>query len=556
MKRMYINRIWTLLAACTLALTSCGGDDSESAPEPITAPTLEAIDVEGGQSGEFTFTAPAEWTLRVTKGSSWCKIASEYTSGEAGAQTIPYTIEVANEFDVEDTAEVTITFGSGSNTATTTFEVIRAPRSRELVITDSEGNKLQALTITTEQLEDEIMATIFVSGTVTANFDWSIKEQPEWLHNEGGETFSGSADEAVEVSFSTTRNEVPVEASTVNLTIVDVNTPTYTTTLPLKLEGFSSSYFTSEIDRNTITIGQNFTADGLLTGQSHLGNPEGLRSYTIALSAADPANMPHLLVIYQDAKLGMRSGDIVGNLDDQVTDGFDGAWLTITKQETRATLEDNKVIWEISAKTNEDVERKAKLYIISSEAYAKANGNLQGYFTTSGMNPETGGILCTINPETCGAFKSLDITQEAGKAEVAETFTVTMADFGMGHTCTRNDDGTYTIQMKRAGKSTLICKIVLPANWNYRTFKYYYATNWSSGFTGPFVFTNQAGDRDAYECDWITATLTGSGTEYDTSIVVSANTGEAREYPLVLKYQDKDGYWIDAGTIIIKQPGI
>lgn len=553
---MYIHRIWTLLAACTLTLASCGTDDSEETPEPIEAPVISSINVEGGQSGEFSFTAPAAWTLRVTKGSTWCKIESQYLSGEEGEQTIPYTIEEANAFDVEDTAEVTITFGSGSNTATTTFDVIRAARSRVLTLSDEEGAEISALTITTAQLEDEIMSAIFVKGTIKANFDWSIKEQPEWLRNEGGETFSGRADEAVEVTFSTTRNEVPVEASTVNLTIVDVNTPEWTTTLPVKLEGFSSGYFTTEIDNNTINIGRNFTADGLLTG-GHLQNTEGLKSYTISLAAADPDNMPHLLVIYRDAKLGMLSGDIVGNLDDQVTDSFDGAWLNISKQETRATLEENKVTWVISAEVNEDVERKAMLYIIPGDAYAQAKDDLQGYFTTKAMNPETGGMLCTINAEKCGAFENLDITQEAGKAEVAETFTVTMADYGMGHTCTKNDDGTYTIQMKRSSASYVMCTIVLPESWSYRTFKYYYATNWSSGFTGPFVFTNQAGDRKEYECDWVTTTLSGSGTEFQTKISVTKNDGEAREYRLVLKYQDANTYsWVDAGTIIVKQPGI
>lgn len=552
MKRMHINRIWTLLAACTLAFASCGNDDTENAPEPITAPTLESINIEGGETGNFSFTAPAEWTLRVTKGSSWCKIESQYTSGQAGQQTIPFTVALANEFDVEDTAEVTITFGSGSNTATTIFEIIRAARSRELVITDSEGQPLQALTITTEQLEDVNLSTIYVNGTIKANFDWSIKEQPEWLQNEGGETFAGKADEAVEVSFYSARTEIPVEASTVNLTIVDVNTPEWTTTMPLQLEGFSEGYYTVSYSMEKYNLGQNFTAEGLLTGGMY-ANPEGGKSYTISLSAADPANMPHLLVIYQDAKLGTRSGDIVGNLDDQVTDGFDGAWLKITRKETRSTLADNTVNWEISAEVNEDVERKAMLYIISGDAYAAAKDNLQGYFTTSGMNP-AGGILCTINAETCGAFENLDITQEAGKAEVAETFTVTMIDYGMGHTCTKNDDGTYTIQMKRNSASYVMCTIVLPESWNYNGFKYYYATNWSSGFTGPFVFTNQDGDRKEYECDWVTATLEGSSTEYTTRIQVTANTGEAREYPLVLKYQDANYMWVDAGTIIVKQP--
>lgn len=555
MKRMYIHRIWTLLAACTLTLASCGTDDSEEAPEPIEAPVISSINVEGGQSGEFTFTAPAAWTLRVTKGSTWCKIESQYMSGEEGEQTIPYTIEEANAFDVEDTAEVTITFGSGSNTATTTFEVIRAARSRVLTLSDEEGTEISALTITTAQLEDEIMSAIFVKGTIKANFDWSIKEQPEWLRNEGGETFSGSADEAVEVTFSTTRNEVPVEASTVNLTIVDVNTPEWTTTLPVKLEGFSSGYFTTEIDRNTINIGRNFTADGLLTG-GHLSNDEGLKSYTISLSAADPDNMPHLLVIYRNAKLSATmTGDIVGNLDDQNPYNLEGAWLNISKQETRATLEDNKVTWVISADVNEDVERQAMLYIIPGDVYAQAKNDLQGYFAPGQRT--VSGTECTINTEVCSAFENLDITQEGGKAETSQNFTVTMLDYGMGHTCTKNDDGTYTIQMKRSSASYVMCTIVLPESWNYRTFKYYYATNWSSGFTGPFVFTNQPGDRKDYECDWVTATLMGSGTEYQTKISVTKNEGEAREYRLVLKYQDASSYsWVDAGTIIVKQPGI
>lgn len=554
MKSIYlICRIWIFVAISLFTFVSCGTDDAaEDAPEPIEVPVIASINVVGGESGSFTFEAPADWTLRVTKGSSWCSIESQYTSGAAGTQTIPFTTAVANEFDTEDTAEVTITFGTGDNTATTTFEIIRAARSRELVVTDAEGNELQTLTITTAELEDEVSATIFIGCTITANFDWSIKTQPSWLQNEGGETFSGRADEAVEVSFSATRTQIPVEAATEQLTIVDVNAPEAAAmTFPIAIEGFSAGYYTTQIDRNTINLGQNFTADGLLYG-GHMQNTEGVKSYTITMTAADPANMPHLLAIYQNATFGTLSGDIVGSVDDQPVSGFEGAWLTIKKVETRATLEDNTVVWEVSAQPNEDVERQVTLFIIPADVYAAAGSDLQNYFVNNQRTPS--GSECTIKDE-CWNYTNLISKQDGGKAEETDTFRVEMADYGMGHTCTDNGDGSFTIQFKRSGASYVDCTVTLPASWSYRTFKYYYATNWSSGFEGPFVFTNQAGDRKQYECDWVTATLSGSATEYKTKISVKANQGEAREYELVFKYQDSGTYmWKDAGKIIVKQP--
>jgi plastocyanin len=93
-----------VLAAATLALGACGGDDeSESSSTPESTPTEAATKASGGT---LAIAAPSDGSLKFTK-SSWTADAGKVKIDFDNPSTVPHAVEIEGNGVEKETKTVT-----------------------------------------------------------------------------------------------------------------------------------------------------------------------------------------------------------------------------------------------------------------------------------------------------------------------------------------------------------------------------------------------------------------------------------------------------------------
>ncbi len=166
--------IWLVVALIgAFSLFACSDDDDDKATTSIEFPDLQTIYVTAGDNTTLNFTASARFIL--TSSQNWCTFDGEISySGEAGQQQVPLTISTQGlSQDSDDEATITMTMEGEAKAIAT---VIRSASGVEVTIYDEEDNEVS-----------QMMAgySSYNYYTITANFEFTAIELPEWLDIDG-----------------------------------------------------------------------------------------------------------------------------------------------------------------------------------------------------------------------------------------------------------------------------------------------------------------------------------------------------------------------------------
>lgn len=247
------------MAIVLLGFSACSNDDDKV---QINFPEKQAIDCAAGEVKTLTFNAENSWTLASSR--LWCKFKDgndivSSISGGPGEQTV--TITVTEEVWGFEDAVADIVIGMQGQT-----QVIAT------VNRAAKGYKAEAYQMNGENKEpfnEANPAVISYLGALNisfdANFDWKLKNCPEWLKVQSADkyeerTMMGDANKVTSwiFEFKSTENFAKGKEQNINLEFIDTN-GTLRLTVPLHYEGIPEDKieFTP-----TTTWNLNFSADG------------------------------------------------------------------------------------------------------------------------------------------------------------------------------------------------------------------------------------------------------------------------------------------------------
>ncbi|MCD8287800.1 MAG: DUF5003 domain-containing protein [Porphyromonadaceae bacterium] len=171
-----------LLAAGVIAAFSLGACSKEpednTKDEPFVFPDAQTFTVQANTIQTLTFTVNDSWTL--TSDAGWATFDGELScSGEAGDNSVDLTVsDLDQSLEETTTAKLTMTHDGDSEVICIIY---RLPEGTEFSVTDAEGNEVNALTAGWDDYD---------YYTITANFEFAVTSQPEWLVTESAVTGS------------------------------------------------------------------------------------------------------------------------------------------------------------------------------------------------------------------------------------------------------------------------------------------------------------------------------------------------------------------------------
>ena len=552
-----------MIAAMNFTISCTDEPETEKQAE---LPVLEDLTVAVGQTGTIDFNAPLAWTISSDK--EWFALGGEQgeTSGEAGQQSVPYTVTDQDaDFEKTTEANVRIVF---SDDRYITFKVTRGTLDRTMTITsDEEGTTpIESIDMDNTMLSYQNMRTFYVS----ANYDWyyDAAGSSDWIVLSGG-ALEGKAGETCAVSVYIDQDKAPVEAGTGRIALSSYDNEPVTEELTVNFGGFGQGYWKIVEVRNGQEFanaygGCTFSSDGFI---SQAGMATDQNSVTLKLRSSEEFVF---VVATESASWGLDGGNkglyvhyAYPHKEDPLV-RENSPWLTITSTATKSTL--NTGLYDITVEKNEaqsdmggmislaswqkGIERTAKILCIPESVLQDAgvindNGiiyqrNLQLTLTSMQLNMEIAAMENVLKPEY-EQYVAFSITQEASAGTGSDTNYMTLKDLAYAGTLIDLGEGNY----------------------RYETDSYQRGMNFEAQFgslTGiafkssepntddstkqdfPYVFT---------DCDWLLAGLAdnGNGT-YSLNIRKLKNeTGAARSYKVVLI----DGSGTEVGSITIEQ---
>ena len=538
--------------------------DEPETEKQAKLPVLEDLTVGVGQTGTIDFNAPLAWTISSDK--EWFALGGEQgeTSGEAGQQSVPYTVTDQDaDFEKTTEANVRIVF---SDDRYITFKVTRGTLDRTMTITsDEEGTTpIESIDMDNTMLSYQNMRTFYVS----ANYDWyyDAAGSSDWIVLSGG-SLEGKAGETCAVSVYIDQDKAPVEAVTGKIVLSSYDNEPVTEELSVNFGGFGQGYWKIVEVRNGQEFanaygGCTFSSDGFI---SQAGMATDQNSVTLKLRSSEKCVF---VIATKDATWGGNQSGIYFHYayphkeDPLARDN--SPWLTITSVDTKAALESG--IYTITVEKNEPqddmggmlqlsswqkgTERIARVLCIPESLLQDAgiindNGmiyqsKLQETLAEANINFETFLREHTLREEF-SSYVAFEVIQEASAGTGSDTNYMTLKDLAYAGTLIDLGEGNY----------------------RYETDSYQRGMNFEAQFgslTGiafkssepntddstkqdfPYVFT---------DCDWLLAGLAdnGNGT-YSLNIRKLKNeTGAARSYKVVLI----DGSGTEVGSITIEQ---
>ena len=550
-----------MIAAMNFTISCTDEPETEKQAE---LPVLEDLTVAVGQTGTIDFNAPLAWTISSDK--EWFALGGEQgeTSGEAGQQSVPYTVTDQDaDFEKTTEANVRIVF---SDDRYITFKVTRGTLDRTMTITsDEEGTTpIESIDMDNTMLSYQNMRTFYVS----ANYDWyyDAAGSSDWIVLSGG-SLEGKAGETCAVSVYIDQDKAPVEAGTGRIVLSSYDNEPVTEELTVNFGGFGQGYWKIVEVRNGQEFanaygGCTFSSDGFI---SQAGMATDQNSVTLKLRSSEKCVF---VIATKDATWGGNQSGIYFHYayphkeDPLARDN--SPWLTITSVDTKAALESG--IYTITVEKNEPqddmggmlqlsswqkgTERIARVLCIPESLLQDAgiindNGmiyqsKLQGTLAEANINFETFLREHTLREEF-SSYVAFEVIQEASAGTGSDTNYMTLKDLAYAGTLIDLGEGNY----------------------RYETDSYQRGMNFEAQFgslTGiafkssepntddstkqdfPYVFT---------DCDWLLAGLAdnGNGT-YSLNIRKLKNeTGAARSYKVVLI----DGSGTEVGSITIEQ---
>ena len=550
-----------MIAAMNFTISCTDEPETEKQAE---LPVLEDLTVAVGQTGTIDFNAPLAWTISSDK--EWFALGGEQgeTSGEAGQQSVPYTVTDQDaDFEKTTEANVRIVF---SDDRYITFKVTRGTLDRTMTITsDEEGTMpIESIDMDNTMLSYQNMRTFYVS----ANYDWyyDAAGSSDWIVLSGG-ALEGKAGETCAVSVYIDQDKAPVEAGTGRIALSSYDNEPVTEELTVNFGGFGQGYWKIVEVRNGQEFanaygGCTFSSDGFI---SQAGMATDQNSVTLKLRSSEKCVF---VIATKDATWGGNQSGIYFHYayphkeDPLARDN--SPWLTITSVDTKAALESG--IYTITVEKNEPqddmggmlqlsswqkgTERIARVLCIPESLLQDAgiindNGmiyqsKLQETLAEANINFETFLREHTLREEF-SSYVAFEVIQEASAGTGSDTNYMTLKDLAYAGTLTDLGEGNY----------------------RYETDSYQRGMNFEAQFgslTGiafkssepntddstkqdfPYVFT---------DCDWLLAGLAdnGNGT-YSLNIRKLKNeTGAARSYKVVLI----DGSGTEVGSITIEQ---
>ena len=550
-----------MIAAMNFTISCTDEPETEKQAE---LPVLEDLTVAVGQTGTIDFNAPLAWTISSDK--EWFALGGEQgeTSGEAGQQSVPYTVTDQDaDFEKTTEANVRIVF---SDDRYITFKVTRGTLDRTMTITsDEEGTTpIESIDMDNTMLSYQNMRTFYVS----ANYDWyyDAAGSSDWIVLSDG-ALEGAAGETCAVSVYIDPDKAPVEASTGKIALSSYDNEPVTEELTVNFGGFGQGYWKIVEVRNGQEFtnaygGCTFSSDGFI---SQAGMATDQNSVTLKLRSSEKCVF---VIATKDATWGGNQSGIYFHYayphkeDPLAPDN--SPWLTITSVDTKAALESG--IYTITVEKNEPqddmggmlqlsswqkgTERIARVLCIPESLLQDAgiindNGmiyqsKLQETLAEANINFETFLREHTLREEF-SSYVAFEVVQEASAGTGSDTNYMTLKDLAYAGTLIDLGEGNY----------------------RYETDSYQRGMNFEAQFgslTGiafkssepntddstkqdfPYVFT---------DCDWLLAGLAdnGNGT-YSLNIRKLKNeTGAARSYKVVLI----DGSGTEVGSITIEQ---
>ena len=538
--------------------------DEPETEKQAKLPVLEDLTVAVGQTGTIDFNAPLAWTISSDK--EWFALGGEQgeTSGEAGQQSVPYTVTDQDaDFEKTTEANVRIVF---SDDRYITFKVTRGTLDRTMTITsDEEGTTpIESIDMDNTMLSYQNMRTFYVS----ANYDWyyDAAGSSDWIVLSGG-SLEGKAGETCAVSVYIDQDKAPVEAVTGKIVLSSYDNEPVTEELSVNFGGFGQGYWKIVEVRNGQEFanaygGCTFSSDGFI---SQAGMATDQNSVTLKLRSSEKCVF---VIATKDATWGGNQSGIYFHYayphkeDPLARDN--SPWLTITSVDTKAALESG--IYTITVEKNEPqddmggmlqlsswqkgTERIARVLCVPESLLQDAgiindNGmiyqsKLQETLAEANINFETFLREHTLREEF-SSYVAFEVIQEASAGTGSDTNYMTLKDLAYAGTLIDLGEGNY----------------------RYETDSYQRGMNFEAQFgslTGiafkssepntddstkqdfPYVFT---------DCDWLLAGLAdnGNGT-YSLNIRKLKNeTGAARSYKVVLI----DGSGTEVGSITIEQ---
>lgn len=544
-----------MIAAMNFTISCTDEPETEKQAE---LPVLEDLTVAVGQTGTIDFNAPLAWTISSDK--EWFALGGEQgeTSGEAGQQSVPYTVTDQDaDFEKTTEANVRIVF---SDDRYITFKVTRGTLDRTMTITsDEEGTTpIESIDMDNTMVSYQNMRTFYVS----ANYDWyyDAAGSSDWIVLSGG-SLEGKAGETCAVSVYIDQDKAPVEAVTGKIALSSYDNEPVTEELSVNFGGFGQGYWKIVEVRNGQEFanaygGCTFSSDGFI---SQAGMATDQNSVTLKLRSSEECV---LVVATENATWG-PSGLYIHYAYPYMPYAFGKGmepWLTITSADTKSVLQSNLYTVSVDANTVQEgsmyswrsgQERTAKVFCIPTSVLQEANPNIISEngniapsdllsILTDGEPIPYVGLSYTLKPEY-EQYVAFSITQEALAGTGSDTNYMTLKDLAYAGTLTDLGEGNY----------------------RYETDSYQRGMNFEAQFgslTGiafkssepntddstkqdfPYVFT---------DCDWLLAGLAdnGNGT-YSLNIRKLKNeTGAARSYKVVLI----DGSGTEVGSITIEQ---
>lgn len=550
-----------MIAAMNFTISCTDEPETEKQAE---LPVLEDLTVAVGQTGTIDFNAPLAWTISSDK--EWFALGGEQgeTSGEAGQQSVPYTVTDQDaDFEKTTEANVRIVF---SDDRYITFKVTRGTLDRTMTITsDEEGTMpIESIDMDNTMLSYQNMRTFYVS----ANYDWyyDAAGSSDWIVLSGG-SLEGKAGETCAVSVYIDQDKAPVEVVTGKIVLSSYDNEPVTEELSVNFGGFGQGYWKIVEVRNGQEFanaygGCTFSSDGFI---SQAGMATDQNSVTLKLRSSEKCVF---VIATKDATWGGNQSGIYFHYayphkeDPLARDN--SPWLTITSVDTKAALESG--IYTITVEKNEPqddmggmlqlsswqkgTERIARVLCIPESLLQDAgiindNGmiyqsKLQETLAEANINFETFLREHTLREEF-SSYVAFEVIQEASAGTGSDTNYMTLKDLAYAGTLIDLGEGNY----------------------RYETDSYQRGMNFEAQFgslTGiafkssepntddstkqdfPYVFT---------DCDWLLAGLAdnGNGT-YSLNIRKLKNeTGAARSYKVVLI----DGSGTEVGSITIEQ---
>ena len=550
-----------MIAAMNFTISCTDEPETEKQAE---LPVLEDLTVAVGQTGTIDFNAPLAWTISSDK--EWLVLGGEQgeTSGEAGQQSVPYTVTDQDaDFEKTTEANVRIIF---SDDRYITFKVTRGTLDRTMTITsDEEGTMpIESIDMDNTMLSYQNMRTFYVS----ANYDWyyDAAGSSDWIVLSGG-SLEGKAGETCAVSVYIDQDKAPVEVVTGKIVLSSYDNEPVTEELSVNFGGFGQGYWKIVEVRNGQEFanaygGCTFSSDGFI---SQAGMATDQNSVTLKLRSSEKCVF---VIATKDATWGGNQSGIYFHYayphkeDPLARDN--SPWLTITSVDTKAALESG--IYTITVEKNEPqddmggmlqlsswqkgTERIARVLCVPESLLQDAgiindNGmiyqsKLQETLAEANINFETFLREHTLREEF-SSYVAFEVIQEASAGTGSDTNYMTLKDLAYAGTLIDLGEGNYRYETDSYQRG-----MNFEAHFGSLTGIAFKSsepnTDDSTKQDFPYVFT---------DCDWLLAGLAdnGNGT-YSLNIRKLKNeTGAARSYKVVLI----DGSGTEVGSITIEQ---